>query len=253
MAQQRLELVLDDVIDGKPITPSSVPVGLLNQFTDQVARFLKGSHADVQLETLRVSVEQGSYKIVLPALALVAGLASDIALLGSKNLDDMDAKRAAVVEEWQHAARRTPTRRYAVSTDGSAPIQIHAASYFERHDNATWVAVEKYIHGSIVDLGGKKPNLHLQLPDGNMLKVDTSQDQALKEDRNLVYREALLRVRAEEDIATGKLRNARLIEFVEQRPTFDAASFVAMVAKGRKAWADVPDASQWVEQQRGSA
>lgn len=253
MAQQRLELVLDDVVDGKAVTPSSMPVGLLNQFHEQVARFLKGSHADVRLDSLRVSIEAGSYKLVLPTMALVSGLASDIALLGSGNVDDMDAKRAAVIEEWQKSAQRVQTRRYVLQVDPAKPVYIHAGSRFERHDNAMWVAVEKYIHGQVVDLGGKKPNLHLQLADGTMLKINTDQDQVLHEEKNRVYRSALLRVRAEEDLDTGKLRNVRLIEFGNYDPTFDAQSFAAMVAKGRKAWADVADASQWVEEQRGAA
>lgn len=250
---QRLELVLDDVVDGTPVSPSSMPVGLLSQFHDQVARFLKGAHADVDIDTLRVSIESGSYKLVLPTMALVAGLASDLALLRSGNIDDMDIKRAAVIEEWQKAAQRLKTRRYAVQLDAAQPVNIHAGSHFERHDNAMWATVEKYIHGQVVDLGGKKPNLHLQLADGRMLKVGTSQDQVLHVEKNPVYRTALLRVRAEEDIATGKLRNVHLIEFVNYTPAFDPQSFAAMVAKGRKAWADVPDASQWVEEQRGAA
>jgi hypothetical protein len=253
MAQQRLELVLDDVVDGRPVTPSSMPVGLLSQFHEQVARFLKGSHADVDLDTLRVSIEEGSYKLVLAAMALVSGLASDMALLGSGNLDDMDAKRASVIEEWQKAALRVQTRRYGLLSDSAKPVFIHGGSRYERHDNAMWATVEKYVHGQVVDLGGKKPNLHLQLADGTMLKVNTSQDQVLHEEKNLVYRTALLRIRAEEDIANGKLRNVQLIEFVSHAPTFDPQSFEAMVAKGRKAWADVPDASQWVEEQRGAA
>lgn len=35
------------------------------------------------------------------------------------------------------------------------------------------------------------------------------------------------------------------------QPSFDADTFAAMVAKGRKAWADVPDAGQWVDELRG--
>ena len=253
MTQQRLELVLDDVVDGKPVTPSAMPVGLLNQFHDQVARFLKGSHPEVDLDSLRVSIEEGSYKLVLPAMALVSGLASDMALLGNGSIDDMDPKRAAVIEEWQQATQRVPTRRYVVQVDPAKPVLIHAGSRFVRNDNATWVGVEKYIHGQVLDLGGKTPNLHLQLADGTMLKVKTSQKQVLSKNNNPVYRSALLRVRAEEDLATGKLRNAQLIEFVDYEASFDAQSFDTMVAKGRKAWADVTDASYWVERQRGAA
>jgi hypothetical protein len=253
MAQQRLELVLDDVVDGQPVRPSSMPVGLLSEFHDQVGRFLKGSHADVDLNALRVGIEEGSYKVIVPMMALVAGLASDVALLASGNLDDMDAKRAAVIEEWQKSASRVQTRRYGLRAESGRTVQIHSGSHFARHDRGTWVKVEKYLLGQVIDLGGKKPNVHLQLPDGTTVKVTTSQDQVRDQSDNLVYRRALLQVRAEEDLQTGKLRNVHLLNFVRYQPNFDPDAFEAMVAKGRKAWADVPDASQWVEDQRGAA
>ena len=78
------------------------------------------------------------------------------------------------------------------------------------------------------------------------------QDQVLGEDRNLVYRSTLLRVRAEQHLQTGTLRNARLIEFVDHGTDFDAGAFAAMVEKGRKAWADVENPTQWVEDLRGA-
>ena len=250
---ERLELVLEDVVDGHPVGPSSMPAGMLAVFHEQVARFLKGSHKDVDPDSVRVAIEEGSYKVVVPLVAMIAGLASDIAMLGNGSLDQMDVKRAQVIEEWQKAARMTTTRRYRVGGDGMPPVPIHAGSDFARHDNAVWVNVERYLQGQVIDLGGKKPNLHLQLADGTPVKVATSQEQVLGEQRNLVYRSALLRVRAEEDSASRKLRNVRLIEFVHQQASFDADAFAAMVAKGRKAWADVPSASEWVEEERGAA
>lgn len=253
MTQQRLELVLDDVIGGEPIRPSSMPVALLASFHKEVADFLKGSQTDVDLNMLRVGVESGSYKLVLSSAALVAGLVSDLALLRSGNLDDMDPKRAQVIESWQKNARRHPTRRYALLVNGESSIDIHAASHFMRQEQATWVRVEKYLLGEIVDLGGTKPNTHLQLSDGTRLTIQTRHDQVLEQSDNLVYRQAMLRVSAEQELHSGKLRNVHLIEFVRYQPRFDPDAFAAMVAKGRKAWADVPDASRWVEEQRGAA
>ncbi len=250
---QRLELVLEDVVDGLPVGPSSMPAGMLAEFHEQIARFLKGSHKDVEIDAIRVAIEAGSYKVIVPMIAMIAGLALDVAMLGSGNLDDMDSKRALVVEEWQKAARLKGTRRYRVGGGGILPVQIHAGSDFVRRDSAVWVNVERYLQGQVIDLGGKKPNLHLQLADGTSVKVATSQEQVLGEEHNLVYRSAVLRVRAEEDILARKLRNVRLIEFVHQQASFDADAFEAMVTKGRKAWADVPNASEWVEEQRGTA
>ncbi len=40
----------------------------------------------------------------------------------------MDAKRAAVVEEWQTAVQKTQTRRYAVTAESAQPIHVQAGS-----------------------------------------------------------------------------------------------------------------------------
>ena len=253
MNAQRLELRLEDVIDGIPVGLSSMPIGLLRDFHQQVGRFIKGSDSEVNLDSLRVGIEEGSYKLVLTTLAVVTGLQADLALLRDGNLDAMDPRRAEVVEEWQKAARKHSTRTYDISVPSAQTVRIHAGSQFERHETVAWVAVEKYLQGTVLDLGGKtKANLHLQLPDGNSLTIAVSQDQVLGEDRNLVYRSTLLRVRAEQHVHTGTLRNARLIEFVGYDTTFDADAFAAMVKKGRRAWSDVENPTQWVEDLRGA-
>lgn len=253
MNTQRLELRLDDVVDGLPVSPSSVPVGLLNDFHQQAAAFIKGSDRDIDLNSLRVGIEEGSYKIVLSTLAAVAGLTTDLALLREGNLDAMDPRRAEVVESWQKAARKHVLRTYDISVPSMPTVRIHAGSQYERHETVAWVIVEKYLQGTVVDLGGKtRANLHLQLPDGSLLTVAVSQDQVLGEEKNLVYRSTLLRVRAEQHLHSGLLRNARLIEFVDHGTDFDAEAFAAMVEKGRKAWADVENPTQWVEELRGA-
>ena len=39
MAQQRLELVLDDVVDGQPVRPSFMPVGLVSESRTEAVRY----------------------------------------------------------------------------------------------------------------------------------------------------------------------------------------------------------------------
>ncbi len=64
-----------------------------------------------------------------------------------------------------------------------------------------------------------------------------------------------------DDVVDGQPVRPASMPVVSESPTepagcqqsFDPAAFAAMVAKGRQAWADVPDASQWVEDQRGAA
>lgn len=250
---QKLELRLSDTIDGKSVTPANIPLGLLNDFNQQAAAFIRGGHRDVDLAHTFVGIEEGSYKLVVPAFGLIAGLQADLALLASNNLDDMDAKRAEIVEQWQQASQKSTTRKYAISDAPDRTLKIDSKSRYQRHRDGTWLHVEKYLYGQVEGLGGTNPNLHLRLADGQLLRVFVKQEQVLEKEQNPVYRNALLRVSAEEDLATGKLRNARLLDFAEYSPKFDPKAFEAMTEKGRRAWADVPNATEWVEAQRSAA
>ncbi len=89
------------------------------------------------------------------------------------------------------------------------------------------------------------------MENGVTITVSSNQDILLKEDRNRLYRPALLHVTAEENLANGELRNLRLIAFADYEPTYDESAFNRMVERGTIAWADVPDAAQWVENLRG--
>lgn len=61
----------------------------------------------------------------------------------------------------------------------------------------------------------------------------------------------VLHIRAEQDLHTGELHEVQVLDLRPYRPVFDPAAFAAMVARGRVAWADVPDVGAWVEAQRG--
>jgi len=48
------------------------------------------------------------------------------------------------------------------------------------------------------------------------------------------------------------LRNYKLLEFDAYQPSYDEAEVNLMVERGTKAWADVPDATAWLETLRGN-
>jgi hypothetical protein len=68
---------------------------------------------------------------------------------------------------------------------------------------------------------------------------------------NRLYHKALLHVRAEQHYRTGDLRNIQLISFVDYQPAYNEEALDRFTAKGAAAWADVPDAAQWVREVRG--
>lgn len=248
-----LRFTVSDRINDVEVGPKHVPLGLLGEFQKDVSEFLKGSGRDVDPMQVQVSVEEGSLAFVASGLIAATTLWADLEHLKSPDsLGLIDSRRAVVVERWQSAARLNPNRRYAVlEQDRKTVFSVNYSTNYQRVGDA-WVSVEKYLHGKIVDWGGKtKANVHLELANGKTLTVESSQNLIAQEEHNLVYRMALLHVTAEENLATGDLRNLRLLAFEHHHPAYDEDEFKRMVDRGTKAWADVPDSAAWVETLRG--
>lgn len=247
-----LRFAISDRINDVEVGPKHVPLALLSEFQKDVSEFLKGSGRDIDPMQVQVSVEEGSLAFVTSGLLAATSLWIDLEHLKSPDsLNLIDAKRAAVVERWQAAARQNPKRSYLVM-DRTAQVEfsVNSTSNYSGVEQV-WVHVEKYLHGRIVDWGGKtKANVHLELENGKTLMVESSQNLIAQEERNLVYHMALLHVTAEENLLTGALRNVRLLAFEAHQPHYDENEFKRMVAKGTQAWANVPDSSAWVESLR---
>jgi hypothetical protein len=255
MEAQRITLAM--VVDsaGYDASPARVRLSVLADFTRDVSEFLAGDGREVDVDELDVAIQSGSVAIettpILSAPALIRDLRS---MLSTPLLDGLDAKRRKVVERWQKAARKVGGARYRIAAPFlDRPVLVTAQSDYRSDDADQWVRVERYVRGEIMDLGGAtRPNAHVKLPDGRTLTVAAPRELLAAEERNRLYKPAMLRIRAQYNVLTQELRNAELIEFVEYAPRFDAEAFERMTRRGAERWKDVPDASAWVEQLRGS-
>lgn len=251
----QLRFSLSDRIDGAEITPSWVSLALLNSFPRDVSDFLKGSSRDVDPIQVRIAIEKGSLVFVASEIKTATSLWKDLERLQqhAQSLDEIDPKRAEIIERWQDSALKNPNRRYSIGdSPNSELIYVDSKSNYRKTGEDSWVVVEKYLHGRVVDLGGEtKPNVHFKLDDGTTLTIDSTQALLANEKRNWVYQSVLLHITAEENLRTGKLRNPRLLAFEPYEPYYDQDEFDRMVERGTKAWADVKDASSWVDELRG--
>lgn len=249
-----LRFVLRDHIDDAEVNLSRVPLALLGQFQNDVEEFLKGSTREVDPGKVFVSVENGSLALTVAGLLAATGLWNDVAQLqNSSSLGSMDPKRAAVVERWQEATRKNPRRSYVLDGDAHLSIRVSSESDFRNRIESAWVAVEKYLQGLVVDLGGAtNPNIHLKMATGGVLIIAAPYKLLADDEKNRLYRPALLRVEAQENLRTGELRDMKLLAFENLQPVFDEAEFQRLLEKGAKAWADVPDATLWLEELRGN-
>jgi hypothetical protein len=249
----QLRFAVSDRINGVEVRPSHVSLALLGDFQKEVGEFLKGTSRDVDLAKISVAIEDGSLALVASGLLAANSLWADLEhLKSSDSLSLIDSRRASVVERWQAAALKNPQRRYSVANlSGEVSFSVNATSNYRKQEDA-WVHVEKYLYGTVVDLGGSsKANVHLKLENGGILTIASTQDLLAQDEHNRLYRPALLHVTAEENLLTGELRNLNLLAFETHNPKLDEDEFNRMVERGTQAWADVPDATKWLETLRG--
>lgn len=256
MEAQRITIALIDRKAGFEATPDRVYLGDLVEFSKDVANFLRGEDKDVDTTTLEVAIRPGSFVIETAPLMSAPGLFRDLrTLLGGELLDSLDSKRREVMERWQKAARQSQQVGYRISAPFlNRSVVINAESDYHADDADQWVQVERYIRGEIQDLGGAtKANAHVKLPDGRTLKVTAERDVLRDDSVNRLYKIAMLRIKAEYNVLTRDLRNARLVEFVEHATKVDEEELARLTRRGANAWKDVPDATAWVDELRGGS
>ncbi len=251
-----IEFVLHGKVEGLEISPRTIGLAQFNEFNQQVEVFIGGSQK-LKLDQVHVEIAQSSYvlRTLLPAVIL-SSLEPDLKLLARQDvLGELDIKRAEVVQKWQARAKNNPDLSYEVRPEGDAlpRVRVNRETDYRVGEIVSWVAVEKYLFGQVVDMGGmQKANIHLKLDRaGKTLLVGASQGYLREQVENRLYHKALLHVRAEQHFRTGELRNIQLISFVDYQPAFNEEALDRFAAKGAEAWADVPDAAQWVREVRG--
>ena len=256
MEAQPLTFTLIDESSGYEASPERVRLASLAEFSADVAVLLRGAHRELDPAKLEVAVQSGSLAIRTVPVVAAPVLFRDLRwLLDSESLDTLDVKRREVFERWQKAVRQVRGMAYRISAPVlERSIVVSAESDYRADDADQWVQVERYVHGQIEDLGGAtRANAHLRLADGTLLAVATERDVLRDDPANRLYKQAMLRIKAEYNVLTRELRKAKLVEFVEYAPKFDEADMARLTRRGAQAWKDVPDATAWVEDLRGTS
>lgn len=254
---RQVEFILRDKVEGVEITPSTIDLSRFNEFNKQVEDFIAGSER-LSMEGVHAEIAEGSYKlkIILPVVVMTA-LASDLQLLHQQDsLGEIDPKRAEIAKKWQSQAKKSENLYYLIKAfDSEDAIRFSRETDYRVGKIAPWVKVEKYLFGTIIDMGGaSKANVHIRLLDTReVITVDTTQGYLRDQEENRLYHKVLARVEADQHFKTGVLRNYRLISFEDYQPGYDEATLNSFAEAGRIAWADVPDAADWVREIRGGS
>lgn len=252
--QRKLLFSLSDKTDGHEVTPETVPLGLLKDFVSDVAKFIRGSDRSIDPNDLLVSVAKGSLVLEsyeeLPANIPIWG---DIEELAKGKLDSVDKKRADIAEKWLLDALKNPSRTFKIIDNANnQTVLINSNSYFTKDSNSNWVIVERYLSGTVADWGGvTSANIHFILEDGKTLKIEATREQIKEHKLNPVYHTMTIRVELEEELVTGKRRNAKFLGFADYQPQINEEDYRRATETGLAAWKDIEDAAEWVRKIRG--
>ena len=251
-----IEFALSGTAQGGEISPARVPFGLMRKFHEEVERLVLGSNQGSLADAL-VQIRPGSYALVVPIPDNVRdSFELDMTVASDPEATALpDPARLGVLQLWQKRAAFEHGLTYRIRPQGPNPrireLTIDASTSLRRPAEDRWVAVELLLLGEVREAGGEKTNIHVRLRDRKESVIVAVSPEQLKAEAYPLFREKLLRVSAERNLRTQALRKLRLLEFVAYKPEFDEAAFARLTAAGAQAWADVPDAAQWVREQRG--
>lgn len=229
--------------DGKPITPGTISVGLLANFTENFRNF-------IQNDTSQVAIEEGSFKIVvfMTAVAL-STLNADLENIGQGNYNAVSSpKRVQAIKNFQKQAKKHNVEiDFAVHEN--APLLTLSRERTLPPEKQTWFPMSTTLEGKIIELGGKDPNLHIEI-EGKKVTVDATEEQIREMKENLVYQTRRLRVSYHWNPQTDEKKDFVLQDIIAH-PKLNQEKLNALIEQGTKGWADVPNITAWIEDMRG--
>ena len=257
--KRELYFSVKDTVQDAQIDLSNLSLPIISELIEAVAKFIKGT-SSIDLSEVKVAIKAGSVAIVVPSSPSIAPAIADYdEIKASGNLDKIDSIRARIITDLQEKAKKNPNRTYTISdTSDITKIDLQSIVISNESDYRTtiedqWVKTETYVYGRIYDIGGKiKPNVHITLENGDTVRLDADAEFLAGDSENRLYKYQLVRIKAEQNLRTKKLRNEKVVSFDKYAPRFDESEFQALSAKVKSSWAGVPDIVAWVEEARGN-
>jgi len=249
-AQGYIDFIVRGKINDVPITPASVELGLLKSFSEDVAAIMN-SIDGLDKGNVIVSIGEGSLKYkTMVALLAVNSLAVDAKTLNQTNdLSSINSVRSKIIEKWEKKTKTNPTIEFEIRPNGEDGIKITSQKQFKKEESV-WIQSEVYLYGVFKDIGGEKPNIHLTTGKNEKVLISCKEGDIKNQTENRVYHAGGVRVFAKQNLYTGEIKEANLIEFVNYSPQYDEDELLRLTAKGREAWTDIPDHVEWVRNLR---
>lgn len=247
-----IEFIVRGKIGDADISLSNISLSLLDSFTKDISELLN-SIPELKKEEVVVSIEESSLKIktLLALIALNTFQVDFETLNATNNLDSINNKRSNIIEEWIRKTKSYDNLEFEVRIGDDKIYKFNSNTNYNRNQPELWVESEIYIYGEVTDLGGaSKSNIHIKQENGNTIVVNCTKDDLSNEKENKIYHNVALHVSAKQNIATGEIKDANFIQFIEYNPVLDEKQLSELNEKGRKAWEDIVDHVDWIRKLR---
>lgn len=210
----KLYFSVKDLVSGEQTSPDNISLPLLQELADAMSKFIRGNSTKTNLNDISISVRSGSFALVADASPFVS------------DSDTLNESRG---------------------------ISFTNKTDYKTSRTDQWAKTEILMYGKVVDMGGKtKTNVHIVLDNDDTIVLDADSQKIAEDNENRLYKDQLVKVFAEQNLETKKLRNESLLEFVKYNPHFDEDEFNRISKEVEHSWADVPDIVTWVEETRGN-
>ena len=252
--ENRIKFILQGKKDKSVISRKNIPLSLLSEFFTTIEKFVQNS------TNVTTSIEEGSFKVTLSNIAVQEKSIIDSELdsysNNTLNLNNVEEHRVKPYQEFKKILAKIEDPKLVIeSHKGKTKVKeisiTPKTKYIDRQSQE--VDVELYVYGHIYEMGGKDiSNIHIKVEDDSTVIVDIESDKLQKDEKNRLYKDMMLRVRAKQNIITKKYSNYEFIEYTSYQPSdFNKEKHQNLVQKIKPHFTDIPDTVSYQRWLRG--
>lgn len=239
-------------INGRELHPDTIEMSDLIAKLQEVEQFLSGSLTKKERGELVAKIKDGSIVIDADTEGLNddKGFIGDLVTLSEDfDINNIDPKRAEILEKWQNESYNFGIKTSLFSDNWNLDLQVTEETEYKRTPPVI-LKNRLHIFGVIHDMGGKNNvNIHIDTKKYGNITVSCTKKQIKGNEQKLYSRVGVL-IEAHQNMKTGELTNARLLEFLPEKSTDFENALEEFEAKSKKFWEDVEDPGTWVRNLR---
>lgn len=252
--EQTAEIVfhLEGVVGGEKLSPRNFDISKLRDFLQHVEAIINNGseRGQVTYEMAEGSVKnifRGTQETICKLVTVFSIMASST----NGRMVGLENRTALAVEKLQGYVKKNG---YSLTIEDNNRKVIASLSPKTNYHVAEdmWVDAELYYYGTIIDAGGKSPNIHIVTSNGESIKVSTDEN-TIKSIQYPIYNDFGVHVLAKLNAYTGEVdysREMKLLDIFEFSPKYDEKYLKDLQAVATPVWRGV-DVDEYLSKVRG--